>query len=165
VPQKLIRNLDELLEYEESILSLNFEGVILRSLNGPYKQGRATWREKNIFKLKREVDEESRIIGLEQEVESLAPSVTNGLGKSEKSRAKEYLLGTGRVGKFVVDYRGERAEKIAPGAFTDKDLEWMWENPGAVLGKMLRYRHFPHGAKDKLRQARALGFFDERTNS
>jgi len=46
----------DLLAYEQECLSLGYEGVILRALDAPYKQGRTTLKENNTYKLKRFVD-------------------------------------------------------------------------------------------------------------
>src|SRR5699024_4829390 len=53
VSQKVVRNLEELAAYEEQAINLGYEGVMIRSFEGPYKQNRSTVREGYLLKVKR----------------------------------------------------------------------------------------------------------------
>ena len=59
VQQTLIQNTDELDAYEADALADGHEGVMVRSLDGPYKTGRSSEREAYLLKLKRFADTEA----------------------------------------------------------------------------------------------------------
>ena len=63
VKQQVVINLDVLLEVENEWLGLGYEGVMLRDIEGLYKFGRSTLRERGLLKLKRFCDSEAKIIG------------------------------------------------------------------------------------------------------
>lgn len=63
VPNTGVSNLEELAAYEEEVLAQGYEGVILRHPDGPYKQGRSTFKEHYLLKLKRFEDSEAEILG------------------------------------------------------------------------------------------------------
>ena len=44
--------------------------------------------------------------------------------------------------------------------FTAADRTWMWNNRDQLLGKFVKFKHFPIGAKDKPRHPVFLGFRD-----
>ncbi|HQT78610.1 MAG TPA: hypothetical protein PLD10_16270 [Rhodopila sp.] len=55
----------QLVAFEARCLTNGFEGVMLRSPSGVYKQGRSTFNEHILLKLKRFEDAEAEIIGFE----------------------------------------------------------------------------------------------------
>lgn len=61
--QVLLHNLAEVERYEDKMLALGFEGIMLRQPFAPYKHGRATLREGFLMKLKRFTDAEFKVIG------------------------------------------------------------------------------------------------------
>ena len=67
VKQVMIRTEEQLLEYEDVLLTDGYEGVMVRSPDGKYKHGRSTSREGIIFKLKRFVDGEAIVLGFEEQ--------------------------------------------------------------------------------------------------
>ncbi len=62
----LVQNEKDLLEFERACLAEGYEGVMLRSPDGPYKCGRSTVREGYLLKLKRFSDAEATIVGFEE---------------------------------------------------------------------------------------------------
>ena len=160
IQHDVCRNMTELLACEEKYLSMGYEGIMIRNPGGRYKHGRATWLENIIRKLKRFMDEEARVTGFEEGTTNTNEDIRDNLGHAKRSTAKAGMLASGIVGNFIVDYKG-RSERIAPGSFKKDELEFIWDNQSCFLGKWLKFRHFPHGAMEHLRMARALGFRDE----
>jgi DNA ligase-1 len=64
------------------------------------------------------------------------------------------------LGKFKVEFQGQIIS-VAPGTFSHEERRWIWDNRDQVRGKILKFRHFPHGVKELPRQPRALGFRDK----
>jgi len=157
VEQVEVDDEESLLAYEERVLALGFEGLILRSPVGIYKQGRATWKEGIIYKLKRFQDDEATIIGFEEAMTNTNEQKRDALGYAERSTSKEGMVPAGTLGKFIVTFRGQEIT-VAPGAFDHASRKKIWDDRDNFLGKILKFRHFTHGVKEKPRFPRAIGF-------
>jgi len=165
VNQKVIQNEEELLEFEKTALEAGHEGVMVRSFDGPYKQGRSSLREGYLLKLKRFKDGEAEIIGFEEEQENTNEAKTNALGRTERSSKKEGMVGKGTLGKFeVIGVNGPYVdiEFSIGGGFTALMRQEYWKNKKKLLGKIVKYKYFPTGSVEKPRFPVFLGFRDKR---
>jgi DNA ligase-1 len=160
VKHTLVNNVDELLEFEGKCLDAGFEGVIMRNPYAPYKCGRGTWKQGWNYKLKRFADDEGEIVGFVERKHNTNEQTRDALGYAERSSSKEGMVGTGMLGKFLVIFDGEIIE-IAPGCLKHPELKEIWENKEKYNGRILKFRHFPHGVKDKPRFPRFVGFRDK----
>jgi DNA ligase-1 len=152
LPQLLVKTEDQLLTVEEKLVDAGYEGVILRCPQGPYKQGRSTANEGWMLKLKRFLDSEAEIIGIEEEMHNGNVAKTNALGRTERSSHKANLVGKGTMGALIVRDLNTKVEfKIGTG-FTAEDRSADWP-----LGKIVKYKYFPVGVKDKPRHPVYLG--------
>ncbi len=161
VRQQLVNNEAELLTFEEHALHLGYEGVMVRSLNGPYKQGRATVKQGYLLKLKRFVDAEAEILSVYEEMENQNTAKKDALGHTERSSHKAGMVGKNTLGGFDVrgingDFKG--VEFRVPGNTTDVLQKKYWENRKNLIGKIIKYKYFPKGVKDKPRIPIFLGF-------
>lgn len=159
VGQHIARSKEEILEIESYYLDQGYEGVMIRGIDGYYKEGRATMREGLIFKLKRWIDSEAVVIGFVERMHNTNPQQTNELGLTKRSSAKEGLKPAGMVGKFVCIYKGEET-LVAPGTFTHAQLIEIWNNQEKFLNRFLSIRYFGYGIKNLPRQPRARGWRD-----
>lgn len=155
VEQRLINNLDEMLAFEAECLSAGYEGIMLRRADAPYKHGRSTFKEHTLLKLKRFEDVEATITGFIEQETNTNEAVKDELGHTKRSSAKEGMVGADTLGKFVTDL-GE----IPCGVLKHHQRKAIWDDQNAYLGKIIKVRHFPHGAKDMLRLPRCVGFRD-----
>lgn len=160
VEHKLIQNKAELLDYENMILEEGFEGVMMKSHIGPYKNGRGTYKQGLIYKLKRFQDDEGVITGFVQGKSNQNVQERDELGYAKRSTKKDGMVATDTLGKFIVGYNGAEIE-VAPGHFNHDERKYIWENQFQFLGQFLKFRHFTHGVKDKPRFPRAIGFRDK----
>jgi DNA ligase-1 len=154
-----VESVEELLALEEDALEKGYEGLMLRSIEGRYKNGRATFREGIIYKLKRFTDDEAVVVDMIQQHVNNNEKHRDELGYAKRSTSKEGLEAIDRLGKFVCIYKGAEI-LVAPGAFTHSERDLIWKNKDAYLGKLLKFRYFGHGVKDKPRMPRATGFRD-----
>lgn len=165
VEHTIVDTLDELLAYEEEKLKLGFEGIMMRDPVGRYKNGRATFNEGIIFKLKRFEDAEGLVIGVEEALQNLNVQERDELGFSKRSDTKDAKRGTGRVGRFLIQFEDDQFPealvlKVAPGTYKHEQLREIWENPSLVLKKIMKFRFMRTGSKDMPRHPRALGLRD-----
>jgi hypothetical protein len=159
VEQTEVESLEELLAYEQVQLANGYEGIIARSPVGVYKNGRCTMREANMFKVKRFKDLEGVIVGFYEAMTNTNEKQESELGYTKRSTAKEGMVPAGTLGGFLVDFQdGSPVERVGCGAFTHPERQHIWNNRELFLGKLLKVRRFDHGAKERSRQARAIGF-------
>lgn len=161
LPQILVENERQLLHFEAECLKTGYEGIMLRDPIGPYKNGRGTFKEGIIYKLKREEDSEAVLVDLEEQMRNDNPLEKSELGFAKRSQAAEGLTPAGTLGKFIVMWEGD-VLPVSPGKFTHQERQEIWNNPDKYIGQILKFRHFPHGVKDRPRFPRAIGFRDER---
>jgi len=150
----------DLLAYELECLLQGYEGIMLRDPNAPYKQGRGTFKEGIIYKLKRFIDDEGIIVDFEEQFHNLNEQTKDELGYAKRSSHKENLVNSGMLGKFILEFKGEIIE-VAAGQFSHEERKQIWEHQEKHLGKLLKFRHFSYGVKDKPRFPRAIGFRDQ----
>lgn len=157
VEHKLVCCASDLLAYEEDMLSLGYEGVMLRSLDGPYKCGRSTMREGFLLKLKRFEDSEARIKGYEEQMHNTNEAKTDAFGKVERSQAQSGLVPKGVLGALIVEDLTSGVEfKIGTG-FDDALRAKLWAERHTLVGKLVKYKYQPSGVKDAPRFPTLLG--------
>jgi DNA ligase-1 len=161
VEHTLITSYEELIAYEEEQLELGYEGIMMRDPLGRYKYGRGTFKEGLIYKLKRFQDDEGIITGFIEQTTNTNSQEKDAFGRSKRSTSKDGLIPAGTLGKFVVDFNGMIIE-VGCGNFNHKQRQQIWDEredkEKTCLGHYLKFRHFPHGAKDMPRMPRAVGF-------
>ncbi len=175
---KFVENDAELMECEKAVVEAGHEGVILRTLDSPYKFGRSGLKGP-LLKVKRFKDGEARIINAFEQLHNANEAKKDAFGRTERSSHKANKIPKGCLGGFEVEdiVTGQRFN-IGTG-FTQAQREelWaLWHEPGSsseawpdgvpVLGRWLRgriakYKHFPVGEKDLPRFPVFLGFRDE----
>lgn len=149
LPHEPITNRTEMAEFEKTAINDGFEGIMLRDPNGRYKFGRSTVIENLLLKVKRFVSEEATIVAVEEQVENLNQSTVDALGRAKKSVSKEDQAGTGMAGAFVVrSPRWPETFRISASSLSHKARKQAWDNPEAYLGKLARFKYFPHGVVD-----------------
>jgi len=149
---EVVSNETELLAYESTCVGQGYEGIILRSVNAPYKYGRSTVNEGYLLKVKRFEDSEAEIIGVEEEMHNTNAAETNELGRTKRSSAKAGKVGKGTMGRLVVrDIHSGVEFKIGTG-FTAAQRAETWG-----LGTIHKYKFFPVGVKDKPRHPVYIG--------
>lgn len=158
MPHEYIDNHDELIKYEDKCLSQGFEGIMMRSPLGYYKNGRGTFKEGLIYKLKRFKDTEAELVDILPMMENHNILEVDELGYAKRSSSKAGLIEGDIAGKYQVLYNGEILD-VAPGSFNHDERREHLLNKENYIGKQfLKFRFFNHGIKDKPRHPRALGF-------
>lgn len=160
VDQEIIQKPDLLLLFEEKMLGLGYEGVMLRRPDAPYKFGRSTAREGYLLKLKRFQDAEFEIVGFEEEMFNANEATTSELGRTKRSSHKANKVPKGRLGALVLKY-GDTTFNCGTG-FNDADRERIWAERESYLGLLAKIKYFAHGIKDVPKLPSFLGIRDPR---
>lgn len=168
VPHIIINNMEELTAYEEKCLSEGYEGVMLRSLDGKYKCGRATEREGSLLKVKRFEDSEARITGFIEQTSNMNEATEDELGHTKRSTHQDNMVPNGHLGLFLAEeigdtpWKGQTVKVGGAKGMTKEMRKEIWENREQYIGKIIKYSYQPHGIKDLPRLPIWLGFRDER---
>jgi len=163
VHQTLVGNRFDLQHAEEHFLDQGYEGVMLRAYHGPssyYKFGRSTVKEGGLLKLKRFVDSEARVVGVEEEMANMNEATTDALGHTKRSAHAEGKVGKGRLGALICETPEGVRFNIGTG-FDAAQRELFWRERDKLIGQLAKYKHFPIGVKDAPRFPVFLGWRDE----
>lgn len=162
VPTTHIESLSQLLEYEAEQVATGYEGICFRDPNSPYKYGRSTLREGWLIKMKRFVTEEAVIIGVEEEMANNNPIVLGTTGYAERSSHSANMSGKNRLGALVCrQLHEDQTFKVGTG-FTAQQRQSLWDNRDDLVGKLITFKHQPHGSLNVPRIPVFVGFRDTR---
>ena len=159
IEHHLIKSPGELLEFEASSLSKGYEGIMVRDPYGPYKQGRSTFNEGWLLKMKRFIDSEAEVIGVEELLHNGNVAMINELGKSHRSSHKQNMVPMNTLGALVVRDLKTGVEFNIGTGFDSQTRDELWKNP--PIGQIVKFKYFPVGTLERPRHPVYLGFRDE----
>jgi DNA ligase-1 len=143
-----IHNLDEMDVFEQKCIDEGFEGIMIRSVNGPYKLGRSTENEGYLLKLKRFEDSEAEVLELVEKLRNDNEATKDNTGHTKRQTLQENMTPMNTLGAMVVkDVRTGVKFNIGSG-FDDLLRETVWKDKANYVGKTIKYRHQPSGAKE-----------------
>ncbi len=137
----------ELLMFETELLEKGAEGVMVRSVDGIYKNGRSTAKDGILGKVKRFSDAEYRIVGFVERMHNANEATRNELGYIERSSHKDNLVGRGDLGALVLETADGQKFNCGTG-FDDALRAEIWANKDAYIGRMAKVKSFLIGVKD-----------------
>lgn len=147
-----VDNLEDLLAYETHFLTLGFEGIVIRQPNSTYKYGRSTMGLQELLKLKRFTDAEAVVVDVLEGHHNQNEAVINNLGLVERSSHKENMIGNSQIGTLVCkDLKTRKLIHISPGRMTLDERLYYFQNQSDILDKIIKYKCFEKGKKDKPR--------------
>ena len=160
LPQFLCRNASEVETYEQFTINNGYEGIILRRPDGIYKHGRSTPKEGLLYKLKRYQQDEAIVIGYESLQHNENDAELNELGYIQRSSAQAGKVDSPLLGALIVE-GGSLATTFRIGSgFTAAEREALWQQRDNLIGRIVSYKHFPSGSKDRPRHPIFKGFRD-----
>jgi DNA ligase 1 len=163
VPHTYIETQEEFDDKEVEFLTLGYEGMMVRNPDGHYKFGRATARENILSKVKRFADSEAEVVGIEELMHNENEKSVNELGRSKRSSHQEGKRPAGTMGALVVRDIETGIEFNIGTGFDAAQRDEIWENRNSIIGKILTYKSFHIGVKEKPRHPvfkfwRTIGF-------
>lgn len=149
--------------HEEEALASGYEGLILRRSDSPYKFGRSTLKEGYLLKLKRYCQEEAIVIGFEPLQHNGNDAEINALGYTQRSSVQDNKIDLPLLGNLIVKgmFQDQPNVIFSIGTgFTLFEREKLWEQREDLIGKIVTYKFFPTGSKDKPRHPVYKSFRD-----
>ena len=158
--QRYLNSPKEVIAYEQEMLDIGYEGAMIRSLNGLYKEGRCTFREMNIFKRKPFVDTEAIIMGLEEQMANLNDPIIDERGLTKRSHCKENMYPANTLGNFVLySPLWEKPFRAAAGkGFDATHKDFIWANREQYIGVQATVKFQKHGSRDAPRLPSVIKF-------
>ena len=161
VTSEVVLNPYMLQGFEEFWLGQGYEGLMVRSLDGAYKYGRSTLKEGLLLKVKRFKDAEATVIGWQERQHNENVATTDALGHTDRSSHKAGMRNAGDLGALVVQDNATGATFNIGSGFTAEQRVALWKEQGKLMGRLVKYKHFPLGAVDKPRFPTFVGFRHE----
>ncbi|WP_291364265.1 hypothetical protein [Acetobacter sp. UBA5411] len=131
VEMVFIRDLEALKRYYAETVARGFEGVMVRSLNGPYKFGRSTRKEGYLLKLKPYRDDEAILLEVIEEQANTNKAEKDATGRTKRSSAKAGKVGKGTAGKLRVRFINgpfkDQEHIIGTGKLTKDQKQTLWD--------------------------------------
>ena len=121
-----------------------YEGIMIRSGNGPYKFGRSSAKEGYLLKLKRFADDEARIVGFDEMLHNENEAFLDKLGHTKRSTKKDGMVPAGVLGSFIVKMKNGKQFNVATG-MTAADRLAYWTARTSLLGQYVKYKFQGYG--------------------
>jgi len=162
VPLTIINNPEELKVFIGNNYEMGYEGTIIRNLKAPYKEGRATLKGQEIWRVKPWADSEMLVTGITEGDKNENEAKKNTLGRTERSSAKAGKVPNGQVGSIqgimLKDFHDPITGKllfpkdlpitIGTGKMKEKEAKHYFENPSELVNHIVKFQHMTHGVKD-----------------
>ncbi len=164
VPHYLVKTPEELTELESHFLAQGYEGLMVRDPNGPYKFGRSSTNEGYLLKLKRFVDSEAVILGVECQQSNQNEAGEDAFGHTKRSHSQAGMVDVEALGRFLVrDVKSGVEFSVGTGRGLTAELrKELWRKRNSLVGKLIKYKSQSIGEKDAPRFPVWLGFRDPR---
>ena len=147
---KLLSSPKEVIDYEQEMLDIGFEGAMIRSIHSIYKMGRCSLRDMNIFKRKPFVDTEAVIEGfIEGTTNNNIQHVTE-TGNRRRSSHKENMIPNNTLGSFLLKsplWNAQFSAGLGLG-FTQQDKQEIWDQRKHYLGTTVTIKYQKYGSRD-----------------
>jgi DNA ligase-1 len=154
----LIEDGAELFRLEMELLAKGFEGVMVRSVNSPYKEGRSTLKEEYLLKVKRYSQDEAVILGYEELMHNENEAEISETGNTKRSSHQENLVPANMLGALIVKDLVTGVDFKVGTGFTEEHRIELWDTKENLVGKFITYKHFPVGVLTKPRHPVFIGF-------
>jgi DNA ligase-1 len=152
-----IDSLRELGHYEQMCIADGYEGVMIRTPDSPYKCGRSTEKEGFLLKIKRFEDAEAIITACIEGMSNLNPAEKDAFGRTKRSSCKENKVGRDTLGAFVCRDI-QTGHEFSLSGFTESLAADIWSRRAEAVGRIVKYKHQPSGAKEAPRFPKFAGF-------
>ena len=147
------------LKYRE-YLDDGYEGMMIRAVNGPYKEGKSTPNEGWLFKLKPFKDSEAKVLRWFPLMKNNNEPKTNELGRTARASNKANKEPLEAIGGFEVqDIYSDIIFHVGSGLTKEEGIEF-WKIRDLLIDKIIKYKYFSIGDYEKPRHPTFEGFRD-----
>lgn len=145
IPQTLLQTVEDLHLFVEEAKKAGEEGVMVRCPFSPYRPGKCSPLEHNLFKIKFWETDTAEIIGFEELLINDNVQRRDNFGRAVRSSHQENQIPGNTLGKLIV--RNELGEFAVGSGFSDYQRITIWGNRNYFLGKKIQFKYIPKGMK------------------
>lgn len=156
LPYVWIHSAEEARAWIDDCLENDYEGAIFRDPKALHKSGRATAKLNDFWRFKPTSEKTVRVVRVEEAMENTNEAKLNPLGRTERSTAKEGLVGKGMIGTYICEDEDGREIRVGPGKSTHAEREAWFQDQTQIIGWDIDYLSLDTGVKDAPRQARFI---------
>lgn len=149
VPQTLIATAEELDKFRNKLVGDGYEGAMVKKPSGKYKYGRSSVKEGLLLKLKLFSDSEFKIVGYEPKYHNTNEAMTNELGRTARSTAKDGMVALGTLGSLLLETPSGSTFGCGTG-FDDNLRKELWEQRESLIGKLAKVKYFSVGMQEDI---------------
>ena len=143
----LIHSEQELLALEKQYLGEGYEGIMLNSSTGYYKQGRSGTKSPELIKKKLFSDSEFRVVGYDCLYSNQNEAKKDNLGYTERSTSKEGLVPQEKLGSLKL-VTADGVEFSCGSGFDDSTRIQLWKERDTLVGRLAKVKYFEQGNYD-----------------
>lgn len=152
VPYIAVERMGDVEHWDAKFLADGYEGSILRNPDGVHKQGRSTVREAGLLRIKRFVEEEALVLRIVEGQTNGNVATINELGHTERSTHQENMTPNGMVGALeCMCLKTKKPITVSAGSMPHDIRKQYFERQDLIVGKVIKYKTFLKGVKDKPR--------------
>ncbi len=163
VPSIQCRSLDHLLAVDDYFVCQGFEGTIVRDPWGLYKHGRSTVKEGGLLRVKRFIEAEAIVTKIYEGEANNNEAQRDARGLVKRSTHQANMAKNGMVGSMLciavsdvhhlgsVLFKKDQLFMVSAGRMTRAERVHFWNNQNQLLAKVIKFKTFPTGVKDKPR--------------
>lgn len=162
VPYAVVNNTAELNNAIAAFASQGYEGTIVRNPRAPYKEGRATKKGQQLWRVKPWADAEILVTGITGGMSNQNAAEKSTLGRTKRSSAKAGMVPNGQVGSIqgtlLADFHDPLTGTllfakgleitVSPGEMTVAEAIDLFNHPEKIVGHIVKFQHMTHGVKD-----------------
>ena len=162
VPYAVVNNTAELNNAIAAFASQGYEGTIVRNPRAPYKEGRATKKGQQLWRVKPWGDAEILVTGITEGMSNQNAAEKSTLGRTKRSSAKAGMVPNGQVGSIqgtlLADFHDPITGNllfakgleitVSPGEMTVAEAIDLFNHPEKIVGHIVKFQHMTHGDKD-----------------
>lgn len=161
MPRVIVDNREQLDDVIAHYSTMGYEGTIIRNPNAIYKEGRATKKNQELWRVKPWGDFEILVTGITEGNRNENEAKKNTLGRTERSSAQAGMVPNGQVGSIqgtlvrdlvvnggALTIPAGTAITAGSGKMTYEDASWYFDYPTEIIGHYAKIKTMTYGVKD-----------------
>lgn len=166
IPYYIVSSLEEYRSLRDMWMDMGYEGVVVRDLDYPHKEGRSSAVKPHLWRWKPWDTAEIRVTVIEEGTTNLNEATIDELGHTKRSTHQENMKLSGIVGTIIgallsdlKDFHGNVVAvagtevRVSPGEMTAKEREYYFLHQDEILGHIVEFSFMNFGLKDRPRFA------------
>jgi hypothetical protein len=148
--QRILNTPEEVIAFDDEMLEIGFEGAMIRSLTGIYKDNRCSLKEQIILKRKPFVECEAQVVDVLEGKQNNNEPKMNDAGQMRRGYSKANMIPNGTFGSFILQalpWPHTFSSGLGLG-FTAADKQKIWDNCEDFIGRMVTIKYQKYGSRD-----------------